>query len=124
MSDLTMDVRSEDSEMNGAIAQARATLNQFLDAFESPQPNQQHFLVKARFQEGASAEHIWLADLDFSTYPATGTVANEPDLTWLKYLERASFTPDQVTDWMYEEDGRLVGGFTTRLLQRRSEHPN
>jgi uncharacterized protein YegJ (DUF2314 family) len=120
----TVDVRNEDSEMNDAIAQARASLNQFFDAFESPQPNQRHFLLKARFQEGDAFEHIWLADLDLSTNPARATVANEPRIQGIKYMERVTFTPEQITDWMFEEDGRLIGGFTTQLLKRRAEHPN
>jgi uncharacterized protein YegJ (DUF2314 family) len=48
-----------------------------------------------------------------------GVVANEPQTPGLVYMTRVSFSVGNVTDWMYLEDGFLVGGFTTRLLQSR-----
>jgi len=105
--------------MNDAISEARASISQFLDAFKSPKPNQTHFYIKARFDdENGGAEHIWLADLDFKTKPATGVISNEPAIRTLSYLERVPFLPDQISDWMYYENGRLVGGYTTKLLLR------
>ena len=124
MSDPTIDVANEDAEMNAAIAEARATLNQFFDAFENPKPNQRHFLLKARFEDDAASEHIWLADLNLSVLPATGTVANEPGIKSLKFMERVKFSPTQITDWMFEENGHVIGAFTTKLLERRTSHPN
>jgi uncharacterized protein YegJ (DUF2314 family) len=117
LSDPTVSVGNEDSEMNAAIAEARATLNQFLDAFENPGPNQRHFLLKARFEDETTVEHIWLADLDLSKAPATGTVANESGIQGIQFMQRVAFSSDQITDWMFEEDGHWHGGFTTRLLK-------
>ena len=105
-------------EMTDAIDQARSSMCDFFDAFENPKPNQTSFLIKARFEDDGSSEHIWLADLDFTTQPATGIVANEPDIRSLTYMERVPFLPDQVSDWMYTENGKLVGGFTTKVLLR------
>ena len=34
----------------------------------------------------------------------------------LKIGERESVNPDEVIDWSYVEDGRLVGGYTIRVL--------
>ena len=34
-------------------------------------------------------------------------------------MQWVSFDPDDITDWMYIEDGRLIGGYTTRLLRER-----
>lgn len=105
-------------EMENAIDEARSSIGKFFSAFESPKPNQTSFLIKARFEEADSSEHIWLADLDFNTQPATGVVANEPDIKTLTYMERVPFLPDQISDWMYMENGQLVGGFTTKVLLR------
>jgi uncharacterized protein YegJ (DUF2314 family) len=71
------------------------------------------------YSKGDRKEHIWLGDLDLSTLPGTGTVANETDFPGLAYMQRASFKPEQITDWMYFENDELVGGFTSRLLYRR-----
>ena len=112
-------VRQEDPEMIEAIHQARGTLGQFLENFISPQPNQTSFLLKVVFEENGEREHIWMADLELHTDPPTGVVANEPGLQGLRYMERVPFSPSDVTDWMYLEDGALVGGFTTRLLLKK-----
>lgn len=106
--------------MTAAIQAARETIGAFFAAFENPAPNQTGFLLKIRYVEGDRSEHIWLADLDFTTMPATGAVANETSFPGLSYMQRGSFEPDQITDWMYFEDDKLVGGYTTRLLLRRS----
>jgi uncharacterized protein YegJ (DUF2314 family) len=105
-------------EMARAISAARETMHQFLDVFFNPKPNQRNFLLKVRFEEGDKSEHIWIADLDLSTNPPTGIVANEPAIQHLKYLQRVPFSHTNVTDWMYLEDEFLVGGYTTRVLQR------
>ncbi len=42
---------------------------------------------------------------------------NRPQfITDLKIGARVSVNPDEVTDWSYVEDGRLVGGYTIRVL--------
>jgi uncharacterized protein YegJ (DUF2314 family) len=115
----TWPVDDSDPEMNAAIQAARDSLGTFFTALSNPQPNEKSFLLKVRYVEGDRIEHIWLADLDLTTLPGTGTVANETDFPGLIYMQRASFAPDQITDWMYFEDDKLVGGFTTQLLLRR-----
>lgn len=117
----TWPVDGSDHEMNAAIREAQDSLGIFFTALANPQPNQKSFLLKARYIEGDRTEHIWLADLDLTTMPGTGTVANATDFPSLAYMQRASFKPDQITDWMYFEDDKLVGGFTTQLLIRRSK---
>jgi uncharacterized protein YegJ (DUF2314 family) len=69
--------------------------------------------------EGDQLEHIWLADLDFSGERPRGVVANEPRLPSLKFMQVVEFEPAQITDWMYIEDGYLVGGYTTRVIHDR-----
>jgi len=117
----TWPVDDSDPEMRAAIRAALDSIGDFFTALESPQPNQKSFLLKIRYVEGERTEHIWLADLDLSTMPGTGTVANETDFPGLAYMQRASFKPDQITDWMYFEDDKLIGGYTTRVLLRRTK---
>jgi uncharacterized protein YegJ (DUF2314 family) len=117
----TWQVDGADPEMTAAIQAARETIGNFFAAFEAPEPGQTAFLLKIRYIKGDRSEHIWLADLDFTTMPATGTVANETTFPDLKYMQRASFEPDQITDWMYFDSDKLVGSYTTQLLLRRSK---
>lgn len=107
--------------MDAAIQSARDSLAMFFEAFESPRPDQQKFLLKVRFERDGKAEHIWLADLDLHSTPFSGVVANEPRIPGLTFKERATFSISEVTDWMYMENESLVGGFTTRLLLSRKQ---
>jgi uncharacterized protein YegJ (DUF2314 family) len=75
--------------------------------------------VKAIFVEGEEVEHVWLADLDFSGTLPNGVVANEPLLPSLKFMQTVEFHPSQITDWMYVDDGYLIGGYTTRVIRDR-----
>ncbi len=113
-------VDDHDAEMTAAIKAAVDSIGTFFEALENPKPGQTGFLLKVRFTDRERTEHIWLADLDFTVMPGTGTVANETSFPGLAYMGRASFTPDQITDWMFFDNDKLVGGFTTRVLLRRS----
>jgi uncharacterized protein YegJ (DUF2314 family) len=35
----------------------------------------------------------------------------------LKLDEPVSFSPSELSDWMYLEDGKIVGGYTIRVLR-------
>jgi uncharacterized protein YegJ (DUF2314 family) len=122
-SDEIVAIGSEDAEMLSAINEARKSLRQFLEAFLAPKPNQRHFLLKVAFEEQDEREHIWLADLDLSSTPPTGVVANEPNIRCLQYMQRVPIDFKLMSDWMYYEDDCLVGGFTTRVL-RKAARPN
>lgn len=105
--------------MEAAIGEAKASFRQFIEAYCCPSEQQTSFLVKVVFDEGEQREHIWLADLDFSGKAPSGVVANEPNLPSLKFMQRVEFDPSYVSDWMFIEDGYLVGGYTTRLIRER-----
>ena len=117
--DEVVPVLDDDAEMVEAINAARASLGQFIAAFLNPKANQESFLLKVRFGHEGEIEHIWMAGLDLGSVPSTGVIANEPKLPGLKFMQRCSFTPNDITDWMFMQDDTLVGGFTTKLLQKR-----
>ena len=112
-------VTDTDEDMNSAINSARASLAQFFENYSDPKPTQQSFLLKVRFEIKGDVEHIWLADLSVSKLEMSGTVANEPRMRALKFMEQVNFTAAQITDWMYLEDGFLVGGFTTKAIRSK-----
>lgn len=113
--------KPDDQRMLFAIDQAKRSLRQFFDAFVKPKENQKSFLLKVYFEVDGDGEHIWMADIDASVMPLTGTIANEPKLPGMTFMNRASFQPSQITDWMYIEDGYLVGGYTTQVIRAAME---
>ena len=121
--DEVVPVEGANDTMSDAIDQARSSIGDFFKAFENPQPGQTDFHIKARFTDGTQAEHIWLSELDFKTRPATGIVSNEPQIGSVSFMERVAFLPDQISDWMYRDGGRVVGGFTTKVLLRAKFTP-
>ena len=112
-------IRPDDAEMLAAINKARGTLREFFDALVQPQLGRESFLLKVAFRRGDDVEHIWLADLDFSGPEPRGVVANEPRIPGLRFMQQVPFAPADITDWMYLDGGRLVGGYTTRLIRDR-----
>lgn len=118
-SDEVVGFASDDVEMEAAICAAKASIGQFFEAYFNPSRTQTSFLVKAVFDDGESMEHIWIADLDFSGERVRGVVANEPHLPTLKFMQPVEFDPPQITDWMYVDDGYLVGGYTTQVIRNR-----
>ena len=117
--DPTIGFDSDDPEMAAAIEEAKRTFRQFLEAFQSPRSGQSAFLVKVAFVAGQDVEHIWIADLEIRTGEFRGVIANEPTLRGFRFMQSVDFAPNQITDWMYIEDGMLVGGYSTRLIRKR-----
>jgi uncharacterized protein YegJ (DUF2314 family) len=116
-------VRSEDPEMNAAIALAQKTTDTFLQALTARQPNQKGFSVKRPYPTtagGNAREHIWISNVTFDGKLLHGTVGDEPvNIPNLKFDEPVAFPPGELTDWMYLEDGKIVGAYTTRILRKR-----
>jgi uncharacterized protein YegJ (DUF2314 family) len=113
-------VEAEDSEMNAAIASAQSSLTNFLAVFTSPNTNQQYFLVKAKFPAGTGFEHIWVADLTYDGSAFHGVIANEPErIKTLRFKQPVDVQLGQVSDWMFVQGGKLVGGYTSRVLRNR-----
>jgi len=113
-------VKSEDAELNAAISKAQSTLTNFIATLISPKANQKYFLVKGKFTSGDNVEHIWVADVAYDGKVFRGVIANEPEkIRGLSFKEPVEVQPTQVSDWMFIQDGKLVGGYTSRVLRDR-----
>jgi len=117
--DAVTPVSDDDQEMNAAMQQARKTLNAFVERFTNPRTTDKWFLVKGRFTHEGRVEHIWVADLVFDGKVFSGVLANQPELPGLKFKQQVSVPMENISDWMYVSNGRLIGGFTTRVLYGR-----
>ena len=113
-------VGEDDPEMNKAIETAGRTVQTFIDALRSPKPGQKGFAIKKQFKEGERGEHIWLTEVSYDGKLFHGTINNEPvNVKNVKLGEKASVAPSDISDWMYVENGTLVGGGTIRVLYNR-----
>lgn len=106
-----------DPEMLGAIAQARASLDQFLELAEHPEPGMSVFKMKVVIRDGENIEFFWVTPFRRAEDGFEGVLANEPDFVRnVRLGETIRFTRDDVTDWGYVRNGRQVGSFTSCVL--------
>lgn len=111
-------VSDDDPRMNAAMDKARSTVNAFIAALKSPKPGQTAFSVKMAFTDGASTEYMWLAPVSFDGTNFQGTINNEPEkVKTVKLGQKATVAPAKISDWMYVENRKLVGGQTLRVLR-------
>ncbi len=111
-------VEDDDEAMTAAIAKARTTADEFIAALESPTAQQDSFAVKAEFEDGDHVEHMWLNPVRFADGKFEGRVGNEPNMvSTVKLGDVVTVAKVEISDWMYVDDGKLVGGFTLRVLR-------
>ena len=116
--DKVMDVADDDPRMNAAMEKGQATVKTFVAAPKSPKGGQSAFSIKVAFTDGGKTEHMWLTQVTFDGSKFTGTVNNEPvKVKSVKMGQKVTVAPDKISDWMYIENGRLVGGETLRVLR-------
>lgn len=112
-------IDDDDPEMNAAMAEARATLPQFVAALESKAEGNQ-YLLKARFAEGKDAEHLWLSDITHQDGIFAGKLSNAPMvLAKLQAGDAVQVSSQDVSDWMILGNGKYRGGYTQRVMRER-----
>ena len=114
-------VSAGDAKVNAAIAQARATLPDFWPRFDDHEPGATAFRIKAKLKTPHGGfEHIWVDVVSHSALAVRGTLANDPaDLGDLKFGSEVVVDDAAISDWSYEKDGKLYGGYTMRALMDR-----
>jgi uncharacterized protein YegJ (DUF2314 family) len=111
-------VDENDPRMNAAMDKARATVKSFIAALQSPQPGQSDFTVKMAFTDGSNTEHMWLGSVSYDGNLFHGTVSNVPEtVKGVAIGQPARVAPAKISDWMYRENGKVVGGYTVRVLR-------
>jgi uncharacterized protein YegJ (DUF2314 family) len=111
-------VPDDDPKMNAAMEKARSTVNTFITVLRAPKPGQTSFSVKMAFTDGSNTEHIWLSPVSYDGKVFHGTVNNEPEkVKSVKMGQKVSIEPAKISDWMYVENRKLVGGETLRVLR-------
>jgi len=112
-------VNGTEERMNFAMEKARLTLGYFKKSLLAPTPNQLYFSLKARIGDGEKVEHIWLTGVSFDDSNIYyGKIGNEPiDVRTVKLGQEVGIAFEDVSDWMIIENGRLIGGYTIRVLR-------
>ena len=113
-------VADDDPAMQAAMKTAQKTVENFVRVLQSPGPNQSGFSVKVGIRDGEHSEAMWILPVEYDGSKFSGILNNEPDqVTTVKLGDRLESPRDEILDWMYVDDGKLVGGYTLRALRNR-----
>jgi uncharacterized protein YegJ (DUF2314 family) len=108
-------VTKDHAAMHRAVTEARKTVKKFIVALKHPAPGQQDFEVKKPFVQGDQVEHIWLSDVRLVGNHFEGQIDNQPrKVQGFKLGQLVSVKPKEISDWLYIDNGKLVGGYTVR----------
>jgi len=109
-----------DKKMNDAIETARRTLDQFDRALKNNDYDSGTTALKVKFPTSTGFEHIWIAKITLDSGTYQGILDNVPDkIKNIKMGDKITIHREDITDWMFGKNGKLVGGFTIRLIRDR-----
>jgi uncharacterized protein YegJ (DUF2314 family) len=119
-----------DPEMAAAAAKARAGLDDFLAKLDSPPAGTQAYSVKigiidsgdsfAYTKGGDKSEFFWIGNIRRDGDGFTGTLGNEPAIVRnVRTGQELTFAKDDIFDWMYIRDRKIVGNITSCPLLLR-----
>ncbi|PTE09934.1 hypothetical protein C9427_14395 [Mesorhizobium helmanticense] len=115
--DSVVTVADDDPDMTAAIAQARASLDEFLALSQTPPPGTDRFKLKVMITDGNETEHFWVIPFQRIETGFAGILANEPqavhNVVAGQYIE---FNRDYISDWGYTRNGHQVGSFTVCVM--------
>ncbi|NUO54516.1 MAG: DUF2314 domain-containing protein [Polyangiaceae bacterium] len=116
--DPIIDVRADDPAILRARERARSEIDDVI-ARHKVSPLQE-LSIKAPVTDGIHVEQVWLANVTYEDGTFTGTIDN--DLGRVR-THRAgdvvSVEKGAISDYMYEENGKIRGNYTLRALLER-----
>lgn len=113
----TFDISAADPEMNNAIKRARETLGSFWKHYRNPGKEEKDFLLKVKIEDSNGVEHFWCGNITIEGGTIYGDLWNHPEIVKsVKYGENIRIDAGSISDWMYYRSGRIIGGFTIRVL--------
>ncbi len=116
-------VRDNDKAMQRAVAHARGSFGFFLAALRAKKPGDRSFEIKTAFSDDRHVEHLWVGNLRFDGQNFQGQIDNAPhDIDSVHLGQSVTIAPRKATDWMFVKNGKLFGGYTTRVLYARLSH--
>ena len=111
-------VAGNDKEMNEAIEKANKTLSDFNSVLTNPKIEVK--ALKVKFQNQTDIEHLWLSDVKLKDGKYSGILDNEPEfIKDHKIGDTINVDRNEISDWMYLENGKLFGGYTIKVLRNR-----
>jgi uncharacterized protein YegJ (DUF2314 family) len=114
-------IPNRDPAMEAAKAKARTTIGQFWEKLERPGPGEEGFALKVALPYNPrDSEHIWTKDVERRDGKITAVINNRPrDVKTVRLGQRIEIREDQISDWMFMRNGKMVGNYTLRPMLER-----
>jgi uncharacterized protein YegJ (DUF2314 family) len=113
-------VADDDKAMDRAVEHAQRSLGFFMAALRSKKPGDTTFEIKKGFVDGDKVEHLWISNVTYDGKNFHGRINNRPlDVKNVHLGQRVTAGAREVSDWMFLKNGKLIGGYTTRVLYAR-----
>jgi uncharacterized protein YegJ (DUF2314 family) len=112
----------DDPKMKAAVQEARKSWTQFEKAFTKRAANTESFNVKFPFPAKDRQEFMWVEVTSIKDNMVIGKLGNDPVwATNLKIGDEVTMRISELADWMYLQDGEMVGGFSVKVLLEKSK---
>ncbi len=110
---------AQSEEMARAIARARQRLGLFWERVRLNDPNETGYAVKVVAGDQHGTEHIWLSRITLRGGRVLGMVDTPPRVVRsIRQGQIMDVRDDAIVDWMYFENGLIVGNETGRTMLR------
>lgn len=105
------------TSMEAAIAEANKTWPLFEQNIFAANPGTDHFAVKMIFKDFEDEEHLWLINLHKKNGKLHGVLDDTPyKIKDMKVGDTFIIKIDRISDWVYSENGKMIGGYTIRVI--------
>jgi len=109
-------------ELVVAVEKARHSLDKFIARFQHPEPGDRSFGVQGAFKTSGQDEHIWIHLDKYDNGSFTGRLDDEPTNVPGKHKgDTVTVSRDNVTDWIFQSNGKKMGGFTIDALEGHAD---
>ena len=99
-----------DSEMNAAMAEARATLPEWMALYRDRPSGYSNFALKFPLE---GVEHIWVEVTSIEDGMVEGRLANAPHAEGWSYGDPVRFPMSAISDWAYWDASGVAHGYRT-----------
>jgi uncharacterized protein YegJ (DUF2314 family) len=105
------------TSMEAAMAEANKTWPLFEQNIFAGQPGTDHFGIKMIFKNFGDEEHLWLRSLHKKNGKLHGVLIDAPyKITDIKAGDTFIIKINRISDWVYSENGKMIGGYTLRVI--------
>ena len=108
--------KAEQARLDSVTQLGHETFGDFRTAFTEQKAGTENFFVKQKFGTNTEQEeHLWISDIEARGDSLFGVVNSQPRATReVKLNDTILIDPARITDWMYYDNGKLMGGYSVK----------